>query len=239
MLTSQMASLAKVAYLTSAAPLRIFLFLRHLGKMGLKTDILKIPSLHDMLVKVHGDLFTVDRYTVFVGFEGLSTLEKMVVLLEDRRFFGHRGVDFRSVAREIVRVVTFKKHGGASTIDMQFVRTATGYRERTLRRKIYEILISVIIQFKYTKLQILRSYLNCAFFGSGLIGARAACESVFQKSVDQLTPNEAAFIAAMLVCPKPLVPKDAWFRRVDRRAIYARNLFERYEKSFDKVPTAE
>jgi membrane peptidoglycan carboxypeptidase len=89
----------------------------------------------------------------------LTDFEILVLILEDRRYFEHHGIDIRSSIREIRRAVTLHRYGGASTIDMQFVRTATDYRQKTLRRKLYEMLLAWIIQYRYNKFEILRSYL--------------------------------------------------------------------------------
>jgi membrane peptidoglycan carboxypeptidase len=144
----------------------------------------------------------------------------MTIVLEDRRFFRHFGVDWRSVLREISRALTFRAHGGFSTIDMQFVRTATGFRQHTIRRKVYEIVLAIALQFRCDKQTILKSYLACAYFGSGLIGANAAARRVFGKDADQLDLQEGAFIAAMLAAPRPLDGATAWEARVRRRAAY-------------------
>jgi len=144
----------------------------------------------------------------------------MVIALEDRRYFRHAGVDLASVVRELVKAISFRRHGGASTIDMQFVRTATGYKKRTFGRKAYEVLLALLIQYRYSKIVILRSYLNCAFFGSRLIGADRAARSVFGVRADDLNVEQAAFIAAMLVYPRPLAPPANWQLRVRKRADY-------------------
>lgn len=150
----------------------------------------------------------------------LTELEVMIVVLEDRRYFTHSGIDIRSIIREAVRALTFQKHGGASTIEMQFVRTVTGYRHLTIRRKLYEMLLAILVQSRYSKLEILRSYMACAFFGSHVIGARAAAKTVFGKEVDHLLAEEAAFVAAMLARPRPSSRPPAWQSKVQRRAEY-------------------
>jgi membrane peptidoglycan carboxypeptidase len=136
----------------------------------------------DTLVRIHLDLLDVHahiyRYVAYYP-EQLTTLEKLTLALEDRRFFSHRGIDLKSALRECLRAILRRRHGGASTIDMQLVRTATGYRELTLSRKLYEILLAVLIQFRYSKIVILRSYLRCAYFGWNLRGENAAAKKVF------------------------------------------------------------
>jgi membrane peptidoglycan carboxypeptidase len=151
----------------------------------------------------------------------------MTIALEDRRFFHHAGVDARSVLREMLRMLTGRKHGGASTIDMQFVRTVTGFRAPTAKRKVYEAFLALAIQFRHKKLEILRSYLACAYFGSGLIGADSAAQRVFNKRADRLGIEEAALIGAMLAYPRPLHGLPRWEQRAQRRAAYAVAVFAR------------
>ena len=155
----------------------------------------------------------------------LTALELMAIALEDRRFFYHPGVDVPSIVRETIKALKGRKHGGASTIDMQFVRTVTGFRAPTFNRKIYEAFLALVIQFRHKKLEILRSYLACAYFGSGLIGANAAAQRIFNRDADRLTIEEASFISAMLAYPRPLDGLPRWEQRAQRRAAYAVAVF--------------
>jgi membrane peptidoglycan carboxypeptidase len=202
----------------------------------------KLNFIHprEALTKIHMDLFKVHS-NVRTGLAfyppALTNLEKLVLVLEDRRFMAHHGFDVKSMLRELLRAVTFRRHGGASTIDMQFVRTSTGYKERTFGRKLYEIVLAVIIQFRYSKIVILRSYLACAFFGSHLRGANAAARKVFDKTTYDLSEEEAAFIAAMLVHPRPLHPTPEWTSRVQRRADYGKRIYIANKKRFDQLPS--
>ena len=128
-----------------------------------------------------------------------------------------------------------KAKGGASTIDMQFVRTATGYKEKTLRRKWYEMLLAVLIQYRYSKPQILRSYLDCAFFGSGLVGAHQASLRMFSGAPGELTSDSAAQVAAMLVYPRPLRPEAHWIEKIQQRGRYGLARLERSKERFEKL----
>lgn len=162
----------------------------------------------------------------------ITPLELMTIVLEDRRFFHHRGVDLQSVLREAAKALRFRAHGGASTIDMQFVRTVTGFRRNTLARKLYEMALAMALQTKCGKWTIIRSYLACAYFGSGLIGADAAADKVFGKRADQLDLEEAAFVAAMLACPRPLHGSPNWEAKVRRRAHYALAVYAANRQKF-------
>ncbi len=203
-----------------------------------KLRLKQLPSIKRPLVRIHQDLFTIDeKIKRFADEWGpLTDLEKLVIVLEDRRFFSHRGFDWIAAIRETAKAITFQRAGGASTIDMQFVRTATGFRDLTAKRKIYEILLAWLIQFRYQKLVILRSYLACAFFGSHLYGCEKASRSLYGKHPTMLNEQEAAELAAMLVYPRPLRPSDEWTAQVKRRATYGLSWVGRLEKSFKQVP---
>lgn len=179
-----------------------------------------------LLFYLHRDLEQITETVEGWNQADLSDFEVLVLILEDRRFFQHHGVDLLAVVRELVRMFSFRKHGGASTIDMQFVRTKTGYRAKTFKRKCYEIILAYFLQFRMHKLAILRSYLDIMYLGSGLRGAYQASETVFAKQLWELDRREAAFIAAMMVYPRPLVPTAEWSKKVYRRAAYGLRLFD-------------
>lgn len=179
------------------------------------------------------DLLRVVRHADW-SHEDLSDLEILVILLEDRRFFQHRGVDVLAIIRELIKLFTFQGYGGASTIDMQYVRTRTGYKERTFGRKIYEILLAYLLQKRMNKLEILRAYLEEMYLGSGIYGIRKCAKIVFNKMVYDLDRSEAAQVAAMMVYPRPLHPTLAWEKRVSRRALYGLKLFEKYGQQYTR-----
>lgn len=210
-----------------------------------RTSPFRLPFPRRVLVRIHRDLFQIDRYAqTYVGYsKALTILEKMVLVSEDRRFFRHNGIDYVSCLREVFRAVTFRKFGGASTIDMQFVRMATGYYERTLRRKLYEMLLACLIQFRYSKIEILRFYLKRAYFGTKLFGAKAAVVAVLGQvqwqEWDELAERDAATVASMLVYPRPRRPNDAWVARVSKRSDYLVSLYPRLKQRFEKLPSWE
>jgi membrane peptidoglycan carboxypeptidase len=209
--------------------------------MAVRTNVSRYFSLRGMLIQIHLDLFKVERRIQYDRRpEPLTDFEILVLILEDRRFFKHYGIDLISVLREIVRALTFQRFGGASTIDMQLVRTATDYRQPTLRRKLYEMLLALIIQKRYNKFEILRSYLECAFYGSHLIGIHAASTDVFGVwSQFELSFDQSAELAAMLVYPRPLEPTARWRANVSRRAEYAKRLYPRLKQGFQQLPRPE
>lgn len=196
------------------------------------------PSLRRWLLQLHSDLLiihdAIDPCVTEYPLK-LSDFERLVLTLEDRRFFNHMGIDWRRFVRDALRAITFRTHGGASTIDMQLVRTATGYRDRKIRRKLYEVLLAYIIQHRYSKVEILRSYLQIAYFGTGMKGSEAAARHLYNKHPTELDVEEAANIAAMLVFPRPRFPSNNWAYKHLRRANYIKAVYTRRKHSFDKL----
>lgn len=205
----------------------------------------KLPTVRSSLLRLHHAILGIEESRHLIDTTPrLSQFEKIVLLLEDRRFLDHRGVDWRSVAREFVRALLRQRHGGASTIDMQLFRTASDRYEYTMRRKIREILSVQVLQRKFTKIEILRIYLDIAYFGTGLRGAVEAAKAMFPDSFEayawqindeNLTLDQAAQLAALLVYPKPRIPNAHWQTKVRRRADYGLTLYSRRSKRFDEI----
>lgn len=181
--------------------------------MPIPTTPKNLPSVKRYLFQAYKDLNSIEQ-NIFgpVWGEEVSVLEKAVILLEDRRYYTHRGIDVRSIIRELVKTFTFRKHGGASTIEMQFVRTCTGYKEISITRKVYEMFLAWALLHRANKLEILRSYLGVAYFGTGLQGSYAASIKIFNKEPNQLSERECFELASMLVYPKPRNPDENWQR---------------------------
>jgi membrane peptidoglycan carboxypeptidase len=175
-------------------------------------------------MRIQGDLAVIVQDLAW-SYDDLDYLEVVIILLEDRRFFEHDGVDWWSIGRELYKMLTFRRHGGASTIDMQYVRMRTGYRKRTMSRKFYEMFLATLLQERMDKIQILRAYLSEVYLGSGISGVREAARKVFGKARYDLTLNEAAQIASMMVYPRPLSPSENWHRKIKRRATYGVQLY--------------
>lgn len=196
-----------------------------------KLFLLYKNKIRHFLEKLNYDLLDI-RYFIensrgFLG-EDFDDLHIYVMALEDRRFTKHCGVDFKAVIREILKFLCQKRYGGASTIDMQMTRTITGFKEKTFKRKIYEMALSYFINIKYTKKQIIDCYLENAFFGSGLIGVENVIHNIFNKDgLENLTEEEKSLIAAMLQKPRPLNPTHAWKCDLEKRALYARSVRSR------------
>ena len=120
------------------------------------------------------------------------------IAAEDDSFYSHFGIDFFSILRALKNNIQKNNMSqGASTITQQLARNAFLTREKTIQRKIAELIIAIKIEKKYTKDQILDMYLNEIPYGSNAYGIEAAAKTFFGKNAKDLTLDEAALIAAM------------------------------------------
>lgn len=184
---------------------------------------------------MHVDLQDVLDHSTVRSWGRLTNLDRMIVVLEDKRYLGHRGIDWRSVARISWQSLWGKRRGGASTIEMQLIRTILDRRERTVFRKLNEFALAWLLNFRLDKVSILYSYRAIAFYGSHLDGADAAAAAIFSKDPDQLSLEEAAFLASMLVYPRPQVATEQWLFRVQRRAKYGLSIYRRLKEGGDQI----
>ena len=125
-----------------------------------------------------------------------------VIATEDRRFYSHRGVDFRSVVRAAaVNLIKRRKAQGASTLTQQVAKNLFLSSEKTLRRKVQELMLAFWLEHKLTKDQILTVYLNRVYFGAGTYGIEAAAQKYYGVRAKRLTLYQAAVLAGVLKAP--------------------------------------
>jgi 1A family penicillin-binding protein len=145
---------------------------------------------------------------------------KALISVEDQRFFEHRGVDaFRLAGAMLRNLQEGRRAEGGSTITQQLARQSFLTRDKTLRRKLKEIVLAGYIESEYTKDQILELYLNKVYFGDGLYGIEAASRGYFGKSASDLTVDEAALLAGLIRSPSSYAPTVNLARAIARRAV--------------------
>ncbi|MCX7305798.1 MAG: transglycosylase domain-containing protein [Hyphomicrobiales bacterium] len=143
-----------------------------------------------------------------VGLHEMSPyIPQAVMAIEDRRFYAHFGIDPVGLARAMA---TNLMHGrfsqGGSTLTQQLAKNLFLKPDRTLERKVQEVLLALWLEQKHTKDQILEMYLNRVYFGSGAYGVEAASRRYFGKSARDVTLAEAALLAGLLKAPSRLSP---------------------------------
>ena len=134
-------------------------------------------------------------------------LPKAFVAIEDRRFYSHFGADPIGLARAVVaNVLRRGVSQGGSTLTQQLAKNLFLTQQRTLWRKMQELVLALWLERKFSKNEILELYLNRVYFGSGAYGVEAAAQRYFGKSARQVKVGEAAMLAGVVKSPSRLAP---------------------------------
>lgn len=149
-----------------------------------------------------------------------ENIKNAVIAVEDSRFYQHSGVDIRGIIRAILIDLKLQDRSqGASTITQQLIRSSFLTRTKTIERKIKEIILSVELERKYSKDQILEWYLNQIPFSENCYGVEAASQTYFRKPASDLSLAESATLAAIIAAPSYYSPygshRDALLERKD------------------------
>jgi len=150
---------------------------------------------------------------VFAPIDEVPDLVKNAFIsAEDKNFYTHPGVDALGIVKAITRYAVAKASGqsvrlaGASTITQQVMKNFLLTRDREIERKIKEMILAVRIDGALSKDDILELYLNEIFFGARAYGVAAAAQTYFGKPLEDLAPEEAAYLAALPKAPSDLHP---------------------------------
>lgn len=136
-----------------------------------------------------------------------SYVPNAVLAVEDKRFYHHCGLDFIGLLRAAFTNLLRKHYAqGASTITQQVAKNLFLTPQKSIKRKIQELLIAFWLEKTFTKDQILTLYLNRVYLGSGIYGLEAAANTYFNKSAADLSLKEAAVLAGMLKAPSKYNP---------------------------------
>lgn len=136
-----------------------------------------------------------------------------VLAAEDEDFFIHHGIDYLGAAKGVATTLSSNGENtvGGSTITQQLIKQTLLTADRTIDRKAKEAILALMVEQAYTKTQILEYYLNSTSYGGRVIGIKTAARTYFNKSLEELTLNEAAFLVSLVQSPgeySPLFSKD-------------------------------
>ncbi|MBR9825507.1 MAG: penicillin-binding protein 1A [Alphaproteobacteria bacterium] len=162
------------------------------------------------------------EHRVFVPIENMpQNLINAFISAEDKNFYDHGGLDFRGIIRaafaNIRHVILGERLEGASTITQQVAKNFLLSSAQRMERKVQEMVLARRIERAFTKDEILELYLNEIYFGQRAYGAAAAALNYFDKSLDELTLDEAALLAAVVNGPARFHPIRHPERTIDRR----------------------
>ena len=168
-----------------------------------------------VLYEVHGD----EKRTLVSLEEIPDYVEKATIAIEDKNFYEHGGFSIWAIARTMVTNILYNRSAGGSTLTQQFVKNAVLTNEKSITRKIKELILAQKLEKRFSKDEILQMYLNEIPYGSNAYGIQAASQKYFNKNVGDLTIAEAAVLAALPQSPSRYSPygpnKDLLLGRKD------------------------
>ena len=170
------------------------------------------------------------RFQIWVPLKAISpNLKNAVLIAEDAAFFQHEGLDYNEI-REAIKVNAEKMEfaRGASTITQQLAKNLYLSPSKNPLRKLKELLLTISLERNLTKRRIFELYLNVIEWGNGIYGAEAAARTYFSVSSADLSRDQAAALAAVIINPRrysPVTPS----RRIRNRIALILERMERYQ----------
>ncbi len=187
------------------------------------------PKIPLRIVSAEGDLlgeFGEERRAIVTIAEVPDVMKKAILAAEDERFYSHGGVDYLSVLRAAASNLTSGTQQGAGTITMQVARNFFLTREKTITRKLREVLLAWKIEANLGKDDILQLYVNQIFLGQRAYGFAAASQIYFGKPLKDVTAAEAAMLAGLPKAPSAFNPVSNPRRAKTRQLYVLRRMHE-------------
>ncbi len=151
---------------------------------------------------------------VMVSINQMPThLQNAFIAVEDARFFTHTGVDIKRIVGALVANLSTGSNQGGSTITQQLIKKTVLSDELSYKRKIQEAYLAMQLEARYTKQQILESYLNTVYLGENYYGVQVAAQGYFGKDLSELTLRECAMLAGVNNSPYYYNPRRNFFLR--------------------------
>lgn len=184
------------------------------------------PSLVSKVYAKDGSLlheFSIER-RFWVPLDSIpENLINAVTAIEDRRFRSHWGVDLRRIIGAVIgNIINRGYDSGASTLTQQLARNVYFTQQKTIMRKVREILTAVQLEKYYTKDEIIELYLNTIYLGGGTYGVSAAARQYFSKDISDIDLNEAAVLAGTIQLPEHYRPDRE--KNIDRITVRRRSV---------------
>ncbi|MCI8625616.1 MAG: PBP1A family penicillin-binding protein [Lachnospiraceae bacterium] len=161
-----------------------------------------------------------EKDVYYIGLQDIPTETiELMISIEDKKFYQHRGLDFKAIARAAWALIENKGEitQGGSTITQQLARNIFLTHEETWERKIKEMFLAMELEKQYSKAKIMEFYLNNIYFSNGYYGIQAASFGYFDKSVQELTLSEQAFLCAIPNSPNLYDPYQNPDKTLERR----------------------
>ncbi|WP_370878623.1 PBP1A family penicillin-binding protein [Pararhizobium capsulatum] len=163
-----------------------------------------------------------------------------VLSIEDRRFLDHYGIDLKGISRAIIRnFQAGEVVQGGSTITQQLIKVLYLETDRTVKRKLQELVIAFWLEWKLSKREILERYLNAVYLGAGATGMPAAARIYFNKDIGAVDIRESAMLAGLLKAPSQLNPIDNFEGAKQRTVTVLDAMVENGKLSVDEAMVAK
>lgn len=168
------------------------------------------------------DYYTLDKISPY--------LKKAVITFEDPNYYTHKGFELNAFRSSMVKNMASNRfERGGSTISMQLIKNLFLKREKTISRKVEEILLVYLMENNkiVTKDRILETYFNVIEWGPDVYGIGEASRFYFQKTPDKLTINECLFLASIIPMPRKFMNQfdgTSWKSKFSRRAVFMKKL---------------
>jgi len=164
------------------------------GKLNFAQSTLILDRQGNELYSIHGE----ENRKVIPLQEIPDDLVKATLAIEDAQFFEHKGFDIKGILRSVWRnLVNQNTRVGGSTITQQFIKNTFLTNEKTYIRKLKELILSIQLENKFSKEEIMEMYLNSIPYGSNAYGVESAAETYFAKTASALTLAESTILAAL------------------------------------------
>lgn len=172
------------------------------AKLGAQTTKFWDRKHEKILYEVYGD-----KNRSIIAFDQMpTTVKQATIAVEDKDFYKHGAFSVFGIGRAFSGVLLRTNRGGGSTITQQYVKNALLTDQRSLSRKIKELILAIEIEQRYSKDDILKLYLNEIPYGSQAYGIQTATKTYFNKDAKELTLDESAMLAAMPQAPSYYSP---------------------------------
>lgn len=155
------------------------------------------------------EIYTEKRRTPIKLADIPKDVKDATISIEDKDFYHHQGLSYTGIARALFSTVFKRQLQGGSTITQQLIKNSLLSNERTIRRKVQEVILTVVVEGIYTKDQILEMYLNEIPYGGTAYGIEAASETYFGKEAKNLNLAESALLAGLPQRPSTYSPFGA------------------------------
>jgi penicillin-binding protein 1A len=217
-------------WIVVTAPLALLLLLIALTATGLFGKLPTFEELENPKSNLATEVYSEDGQLLrsffvqnrsYTAYEDLSqNLVAALVATEDKRYYGHSGIDFVGLSRVAVKTVALgQSQGGGSTITQQLAKNLYETRDSVRRggplkyprlviSKLKEWITAVGLEYNYTKEEIIAMYLNTVFYGSNAYGIKSAAHTFFNKTPDELTLEEAAMLVGVVNAPTKYSPRS-------------------------------